>query len=147
MPSNQRGPFDYFVPPESALVDSLLEVTEGCDLTLRQSRMVQDWLLRFAVVGSASASDRRITAAERNPLKRVGKRGSGRFERVDGLVVAMAPERASHAKRKSQAWLVLRQAVAAAGLSCEVYPDGMTVEVGESDDELQMSNCQSTSSS
>ena len=60
---------------------------------------------------------------------------SGRFERVDGLVVAMAPERASHAKRKSQAWLVLRQAVAAAGLSCEVYPDGMTVEVGESDDE------------
>ena len=57
----------------------------------------------------------------------------GRFERVDGLVVAIASERASHAKRKSRAWLVLRQAVSAAGLSCEVYPDGMTVEAGESD--------------
>ncbi len=57
----------------------------------------------------------------------------GRFERIDGLVVAMAPERASHADCKALAWLALRQAVAAAGLPCHVYPDGMTVEVDDSD--------------
>ena len=58
---------------------------------------------------------------------------SGRFERVDGQVVAMAPERAAHADRKALVWLALRQAVAAAGLQCDVYPDGMTVEVDDSD--------------
>jgi Uma2 family endonuclease len=57
----------------------------------------------------------------------------GRYERVDGRVEAMAPERASHAKRKAMVWLTLRQAVAAAGSSCEVYPDGMTIEVDEND--------------
>jgi Uma2 family endonuclease len=58
---------------------------------------------------------------------------AGHFERIDGVVVAMAPERASRADRKALVWLVLRQAVAAAGLSCHVYPDGMTVEVDDSD--------------
>jgi Uma2 family endonuclease len=57
----------------------------------------------------------------------------GRFERIDGLVVAMAPERRSHAKRKARVWLALTQAVEAAGLACEVYPDGVTVAVEESD--------------
>lgn len=59
---------------------------------------------------------------------------SGRFERVDGVVVAMAPERASHADRKALVWLALRQAVRAASLPCHVYPDGMTVEIGEDGD-------------
>ena len=58
---------------------------------------------------------------------------TGRFERIEGVVVAMAPERANHADRKALIWLALRQAVAAAGLPCHVYPDGMTVEVDESD--------------
>ncbi len=57
----------------------------------------------------------------------------GRFERIDGVVVAMVPERASHVDTKSLAWLSLRRAVAAAGLPCHVYADGMTVEVGDSD--------------
>ncbi len=61
------------------------------------------------------------------------QQGRGRFERVDGEVVAMAPERASHAARKARAWLALHRAVLEAGLPCEVYPDGMTVEVGDSD--------------
>lgn len=56
---------------------------------------------------------------------------SGRFERIDGVVVAMAPERLSHADRKALAWLALRRAVA--GLPCHVYPDGVTVEVDDSD--------------
>jgi Uma2 family endonuclease len=58
---------------------------------------------------------------------------TGRFERIDGVVVAMAPERAIHADRKALVWLALRRAVAAAGLPCHVYPDGMTVEVEDSD--------------
>jgi Uma2 family endonuclease len=58
---------------------------------------------------------------------------AGRFERIDGVVVAMAPERASHADRKALVWLVLRQAIAAAGLPCHAYPDGMTVEVDDND--------------
>ena len=58
---------------------------------------------------------------------------SGRFERVNGVVVAMAPERAGHNDRKMLAWLVLRRAVSEAGLPCHVYGDGMTVEVDDSD--------------
>lgn len=57
----------------------------------------------------------------------------GRFERIDGLVVAMAPERLGHADRKALAWLALRRAVASAALPCHVYPDGVTVEVDDSD--------------
>jgi Uma2 family endonuclease len=59
---------------------------------------------------------------------------SGRYKRIDGEVVAMAPERASHADRKAMAWLALRRAISAADLHCHVYPDGMTVEVGEDGD-------------
>lgn len=58
---------------------------------------------------------------------------AGRFERVNGVVVAMAPERAGHNRRKALVWQALRQAVQAAGLPCDVYTDGMTVEVGDSD--------------
>ncbi|MEA2768261.1 MAG: hypothetical protein QOD93_1223 [Acetobacteraceae bacterium] len=57
----------------------------------------------------------------------------GRFERIEGSVVAIAPERRSHAKRKGRIFIVLTRAVEAAGLPCEVYPDGMTVEVEDSD--------------
>lgn len=53
----------------------------------------------------------------------------GRYERADGEVVAMAPERIVHAQAKAMAWLLLRQAVAAAGVKCQVLPDGITVEV------------------
>lgn len=63
--------------------------------------------------------------AERQPL--------GRFERIDGFVVAMAPERAAHNRRKRCACAALEHAVQMAGLPCEVYTDGMTVEVGDSD--------------
>jgi Uma2 family endonuclease len=57
----------------------------------------------------------------------------GRFERIEGVVVAMAPERAAHNDTKLQVWLALRQAVADRGLPCHVYGDGMTVEVDDSD--------------
>ncbi|MFL5252195.1 MAG: Uma2 family endonuclease [Rhodopila sp.] len=57
----------------------------------------------------------------------------GRYERINGIVVAMAPERAGHNIRKALIWQTLRHAVQTAGLPCEVYTDGMTVEVDDSD--------------
>jgi Uma2 family endonuclease len=63
--------------------------------------------------------------AERQP--------AGRFERIGGVVVAMAPERVEHNDRKMLTWLALRRAVREAGLPCHVVGDGMTVEVGDSD--------------
>ncbi len=60
---------------------------------------------------------------------------SGRFERIDGVVVAMAPERVEHNDRKMLVWLALRRAVRDAGLPCHVNGGGMTVEVGDSDHE------------
>ena len=59
---------------------------------------------------------------------------SGRFERIDGIVVAMAPERASHNLRKGAARDALRRAVSESGLTyCQVFGDGMTVQVEDSD--------------
>jgi len=67
-------------------------------------------------------------------LARVEQQPSGRFERIDGIVVAMAPERASHNLRKGAARDALRRAVREAGLtSCQVFDDGMTVQVENSD--------------
>lgn len=58
----------------------------------------------------------------------------GRYERVAGEVVAMAPERIAHVRVKARAWLALRQAVRAAHLPCEALGDGVTVQVGDDTD-------------
>ena len=64
----------------------------------------------------------------------VDQQPTGRFERIDGIVVAMAPERISHTRRKGLAWAALRRAIGAAGLSsCEALSDGAAVEVEDSD--------------
>jgi Uma2 family endonuclease len=47
---------------------------------------------------------------------------TGRYELDNGIVVAMAPERVSHARAKCQTWLALRTAIAARGLGCEALP-------------------------
>jgi Uma2 family endonuclease len=60
-------------------------------------------------------------------------RSTGRFERIEGLVVAMVPERLNHAIRKARVWQALTGAVEAAGLACQVYPDGVTVKVDDND--------------
>jgi len=52
-----------------------------------------------------------------------------RYELAAGEVVGMAPERSAHALTKAHVWRCLTEAVEAAGLRCDVYPDGMTVEV------------------
>jgi Uma2 family endonuclease len=55
----------------------------------------------------------------------------GRFELVDGEVLAQAAERAIHAKIKGAAFIALMGAVKKAGLPCHVLPDGMAVRVSE----------------
>jgi Uma2 family endonuclease len=61
------------------------------------------------------------------------QQSGGRFERHQGIVVAMAPERAGHSLCKAAARDELLRGVRAAGLPCQVFPDGMTIEVGDSD--------------
>jgi Uma2 family endonuclease len=64
----------------------------------------------------------------------VDQQPSGRFERIDGIVVAMAPERASHNLRKGAARDALRPAIRGAGLTaCQVFGGGMTVQVEDGD--------------
>jgi Uma2 family endonuclease len=55
----------------------------------------------------------------------------GRFELMAGEVVAMAPERALHARCKARIWRALSDAIGAVGLPCEAFPDGMTVKIDE----------------
>lgn len=55
----------------------------------------------------------------------------GRFELVNGEVVAMAPERARHNLAKGAAYRALGDAVASASLPCTVFSDGMTVTIDE----------------
>lgn len=57
----------------------------------------------------------------------------GRYERVDGLVMAMAPERGAHLRVKGAVFKALDRAVTVAGVQCQALPDGATVETGDSD--------------
>jgi Uma2 family endonuclease len=50
----------------------------------------------------------------------------GRYELLDGEVLAMAPERAAHARVKARTWRALEDAIAERGVLCEALPDGMT---------------------
>jgi Uma2 family endonuclease len=57
----------------------------------------------------------------------------GRYERVDGRIVAMAPERGAHLRMKAAVYKALDRAVSGAGVRCQALPDGATVETGDSD--------------
>jgi len=54
-----------------------------------------------------------------------------RYELAGGELVGIAPERAAHARAKAQIWRRLADAIAAANLPCEAFPDGMAVEVDD----------------
>lgn len=56
---------------------------------------------------------------------------AGRFELDNGAVVAMAPERAHHATAKGNAFIALRNAISARGLTCQAFPDGMSVRIND----------------
>ena len=58
---------------------------------------------------------------------------TGRYERVDGRIVAMAPERGAHLRVKGAVYKALDRAIAIAGVECQALPDGATVETGDSD--------------
>ena len=58
---------------------------------------------------------------------------TGRYERVDGRIVAMAPERGAHLRMKAAVYKALDRAIANAGIDCQALPDGATVETGDSD--------------
>jgi Uma2 family endonuclease len=64
-----------------------------------------------------------VAWAERQPR--------GRYELVHGLPVAMAPQRAEHARTKASAYMALRAGILRAGLSCHAMPDGMSVRVDD----------------
>ncbi|WP_428492580.1 Uma2 family endonuclease [Rhodopila sp.] len=51
------------------------------------------------------------------------------YELVAGEVVAMAPERAAHGRAKGRFYARLAEAIRAADVPCEAFPDGMTVRV------------------
>ena len=55
----------------------------------------------------------------------------GRFELMDGQVVAMAPERMAHTRAKLRAVNALAAAIAAAGLGCEAVTDGAAVRIDD----------------
>jgi Uma2 family endonuclease len=53
----------------------------------------------------------------------------GRWELHDGVPVAMAPERVAHNRSKLRAATALQDALSAAGLSCEVFTDGLAIKI------------------
>ena len=56
---------------------------------------------------------------------------AGRFELSNGVVVAMAPERASHNQAKLNTAVALRGAIGARGLPCRAMTDGMAVRIDD----------------
>lgn len=77
-------------------------------------------------------------AMPRNPTRAAYRawagRQSGRYELSWGVVVPMNPQRLSHAVVKARVWAALDQAIRAAGLECQAFGDGVTVEIGEDTD-------------
>lgn len=57
----------------------------------------------------------------------------GRYERVDGELIAMSPERFGHARTKQAIFLALLTAMAQTRSVCEVFIDSVAVRSGESD--------------
>ena len=55
----------------------------------------------------------------------------GRYELVDGEPLRMAPERALHNVVKGLVFIALRNAVRESKLPCQVFTDGMTVQISE----------------
>ena len=58
---------------------------------------------------------------------------AGRFERIGGVVVAMAPERVGHNICKFAAHRALRDAARQSGLPCQVLGDRVVVSVDDGD--------------
>ncbi len=81
---------------------------------------------RSAAMGSPAPRGMTVAAF----LRRAGDR-SRRWEPITGDVVAMAPERAGHARAKGCADRAPVAVAAESGLPCEVFPDGRMVRIAE----------------
>jgi Uma2 family endonuclease len=57
----------------------------------------------------------------------------GRFERINGEVIQMSPERWRHARLKAQIWRAVEDALTDIP-SCRVVPDGMAVQIDDDTD-------------
>jgi Uma2 family endonuclease len=55
----------------------------------------------------------------------------GRYELEAGEVIAMAPERAVHARTKANVYVAFRAALARSDRRCEAFPDGMAVRIDD----------------
>lgn len=55
----------------------------------------------------------------------------GKYELIDGVVIMQQAQRWGHSKVKAEVYLVLRDAVAAAGVPYYVAPDGPTVRISK----------------
>lgn len=55
----------------------------------------------------------------------------GRYELVDGKVIAMSPERARHVRAKMSVATALQNSIDRGKLPCESFVDGMTVVIDE----------------
>lgn len=79
----------------------------------------------------ANQPTRRMTVAEFLPWAKAARaRGEPRYELVDGVPVAMSPERTLHRQTKLAVAIALLSAVRRAELPCHVEPDGATVVAG-----------------
>lgn len=56
---------------------------------------------------------------------------TGRYQLIAGEIIAMAPEKADHARSKFSACAALQAAIKRAGLPCEAFVDGLAVRIGE----------------
>ncbi len=80
------------------------------------------------VMGASAAPDGRMTTDE---FLAWAEGRPGRYELIDGRVIAMSPERVQHAEVKASAYLALRSAIRSTGLPCRAMPDGMTVRIDD----------------
>jgi Uma2 family endonuclease len=55
----------------------------------------------------------------------------GRYELLDGVVLAMSPEGADHAEKKAAIHAALLAGIRARGLAWHALPDGMTVRIDD----------------
>jgi Uma2 family endonuclease len=85
----------------------------------------------FEMNRASPETDRRYSREEFRRWHEAQPRG--RYERVDGRVVAISPERGAHLRVKGAVYRALDRAIVASGVDCQALPDGATVEIGDSD--------------
>ncbi len=72
--------------------------------------------------------------SERMEFRQWAENQTRRHERIAGKPVAMARQCALHARLKARVWRTLDRAIRDAGLDCEAFGDGITIEIGEDTD-------------